>query len=438
MSEVVKWNSYVEMKDAIGKCMLDICNRHITLGYLFKKANESGLYRQAGYVNLYEFTKSEFNIERTQTLRFMQLNDEYSVGGDSVEILEEYREYGSSKLIEMLGLPEEIRMEIPPDAPREIIRDAKKIITETEKEKESENHPCAGAQMQIKTEFEGGSDTCENLVKEFFKTRKEDFTHYLKQAIKEQENNDFDSMLRKDALLCILAPSKFKLLKLASASVIINAEKIKIMPYKGLSEEFTHKNFLDAFRRIFDTNRTDVENYEGIYGEPWEESRGEIKETSETLNAPGLPAEQSQVHANPESKKGVGTDAADLEEAEENEEAKPADGKEGGLKKAAFEKQPEEESGQEKQEEGLPGQMEVEDYPEILPEGYEKRKEAKTCEEPAVAAVVEDDEIELEDTHEWEITAENKEGIMEVLKQYIDEGTNKYGCILLQGRTRRN
>ena len=62
----------------------------------------------------------------------MQINDTYSINGNSPEIQERYRGYGSSKLSEMLALPEEVREVVPRDATVREIREVKEVIRETE------------------------------------------------------------------------------------------------------------------------------------------------------------------------------------------------------------------------------------------------------------------------------------------------------------------
>ena len=62
----------------------------------------------------------------------MEINQKYSKDGYSPEIDLKWSGYGSSKLTEMLGLPEDVQEAIPVDATVRDIREAKGIIRETE------------------------------------------------------------------------------------------------------------------------------------------------------------------------------------------------------------------------------------------------------------------------------------------------------------------
>ncbi len=70
----------------------------------------------------------------------------YSKDGYSPEIDLKWSGYGSSKLTEMLGLPEDVQEAIPVDATVRDIRDAKGIIRETEHNYSNQMELCDIAQ----------------------------------------------------------------------------------------------------------------------------------------------------------------------------------------------------------------------------------------------------------------------------------------------------
>ena len=73
----------------------------------------------------------------------MKINDKFSIGGYSPQIEEKYRGYGSSKLTEMLEIPEEIKEAIPQTATVRDIREAKAIVKETEGRYSNQMELCA-------------------------------------------------------------------------------------------------------------------------------------------------------------------------------------------------------------------------------------------------------------------------------------------------------
>ena len=132
MNEISLIKDLQGVEVAMRKELEHIAEGYIVVGYLLKKTRDDELFREKGYVDVFDFAKQTFNISRTWAVRFMQINDTYSIDGNSPEIQEKYRGYGSSKLSEMLTLPEEIREEVPKSATVKEIREVKEIIRETE------------------------------------------------------------------------------------------------------------------------------------------------------------------------------------------------------------------------------------------------------------------------------------------------------------------
>ena len=132
MSNIGAIESLDEMTTIIKALLNDIAESFVSVGYYLKKTEQDELYKQAGYRNIWEYAKDTFGIGRSTASRFMDINTKYSIGGFSPQIDDKWRGYGSSKLTEMLGLPEEIQEAIPTEATVKDIREAKGIIRETE------------------------------------------------------------------------------------------------------------------------------------------------------------------------------------------------------------------------------------------------------------------------------------------------------------------
>lgn len=132
MDEIRAIESLDEMTILIKALLNDITESFISVGFYLKKTEQDELYKQAGYRNIWEYAKDTFGIGRSTASRFMDINTKYSIGGFSPQIDDKWRGYGSSKLTEMLGLPEEIQEAIPTEATVKDIREAKGIIRETE------------------------------------------------------------------------------------------------------------------------------------------------------------------------------------------------------------------------------------------------------------------------------------------------------------------
>lgn len=114
-----------DMTDIIKNQLNDIAEGFVSVGYYLRKTDETMLYKQKGYKTIYEYAKDTFGIGRSTASRFMEINQKYSKDGYSPEIDLKWSGYGSSKLTEMLGLPEDVQEAIPVDATVRDIREAK-------------------------------------------------------------------------------------------------------------------------------------------------------------------------------------------------------------------------------------------------------------------------------------------------------------------------
>ena len=97
--------------DIIKNQLNDIAEGFVSVGYYLRKTDETMLYKQKGYKTIYEYAKDTFGIGRSTASRFMEINQKYSKDGYSPEIDLKWSGYGSSKLTEMLGLPEDVQEE---------------------------------------------------------------------------------------------------------------------------------------------------------------------------------------------------------------------------------------------------------------------------------------------------------------------------------------
>ena len=85
------------------------------IGYLLKQARDTDILKETSYSDVYDFATSEFGLEKTQVSRFININNRFSINGNSEQLLPEYAEYGVAKLSLMLTLPDEINEELSPE-----------------------------------------------------------------------------------------------------------------------------------------------------------------------------------------------------------------------------------------------------------------------------------------------------------------------------------
>ena len=302
----------------------------------------------------------------------MEINQKYSKDGYSPEIDLKWSGYGSSKLTEMLGLPEDVQEAIPVDATVRDIREAKGIIRETEHNYSDQMELCDIAQP----------DPAEtNWLVEFAK-------HYFSK----EDRGAFQKMtdwLRKDepekditvSILLIINPTKFKMIRLECANVMLTVDKIKVMPYRnqGEQQEYTYIDFGRAFETLFypvGMSTPINEAYQSVYGEPYYEERPERNPAKTERPAPKTerletkPAEPQTKQPDPPTKsEEIPTENEEKQTETPDTTAVPAETKEKEPEKAEETPETKTEFQQEITDETqIPGQTElIKDFPEYCP-----------------------------------------------------------------------
>ncbi len=347
-----------DMTGIIKNELNNITEGFIAVGFYLKKTMKDGLYKQKGYANIFEYAQENFGISRPTAIRFMEINDKYSIGGFSPEIDAKWRGYGSSKLTEMLGLPEYLQEAIPVEATVKDIREAKTVIRETESHYDPQMELCDIAQ---ETEEEPAAGWMQKLVKTIFEKKKEAFGEMVDWVRKEAGN---DRRGIEEDILAIVNPTKFNMIRLDTANVMMTENGIRVMPYrgKGEQEEFSYIDFGRAFEELFYPDYPDISApiqkvYEAVYGAPLYEKKPE-KETAQKKEEPKKPAKPEKEKPKV-SKQRI--------ETKKPEEKKPE------------EKKPQEKPEESKEQEQIPGQTELtRDFPEYCPkEEPEKVPEVK-------------------------------------------------------------
>ena len=118
-------DDWMDIKSELEQEFRNAAAGFVRIGYLLRKAKESEGYKNDGYNTLAEWAKEEYNLSSTQVSRFMEINEKYSIGGYSKQLLPEFANYGQSKLTEMLTLSDEGMEMVTPDMKREDIRKIK-------------------------------------------------------------------------------------------------------------------------------------------------------------------------------------------------------------------------------------------------------------------------------------------------------------------------
>lgn len=133
MNEIVYQKGYEEYRAELGAELASASESFVRIGYLLKVARDTDILKYSEHTTYVDFAKAEFGLEKTQVSRFIRINDRFSEGGNSMELKEEYKGFGTRKLGVMLTLPEEITEELSPEYTVEDIETIQKEVKEEQK-----------------------------------------------------------------------------------------------------------------------------------------------------------------------------------------------------------------------------------------------------------------------------------------------------------------
>lgn len=127
---------WIQIKEDIRRKLAETAENFVYIGCRLKEIELSESYKQDGAADIYEFAEKEYGLHRSTTQRFMAINTKFSVGGNSTELLPEYKSFGSSKLQEMLTLSEDDCRLLTAKATVKEIRDLKAFSKQESEEED--------------------------------------------------------------------------------------------------------------------------------------------------------------------------------------------------------------------------------------------------------------------------------------------------------------
>ena len=97
-------DEWMQWKEDIRRKLSETAENFVYIGYRLKQIRDSGMLDGAS--DIFEFAQKEYGLGKSTVSRFIAINEKYSEGGNSLELREEYKNFSSSKLSEMLTLPD--------------------------------------------------------------------------------------------------------------------------------------------------------------------------------------------------------------------------------------------------------------------------------------------------------------------------------------------
>ncbi len=163
-------DEWTQWKEDIRRKLAETAGNFVHIGYRLKQIRDSGMYD--GAADIFEFAEKEYGLGKSTVSRFIAINEKYSEGGNSLELKEEFKGFSSSKLSEMLTLPDS---EVELITEKTTIREIRQLKAFNSQNPEDAGEP-AGTGTGETVEAAGGAERrhtpLEKCLADFFKDKK--------------------------------------------------------------------------------------------------------------------------------------------------------------------------------------------------------------------------------------------------------------------------
>lgn len=287
---------WLNIKEKLRKELQGVSEGFIRIGYQLKKIKEQRLYENDGYHDINEFAKAEYGLHPSTVSRFIAINTKYSIDGNSERIRPEFAGMGSTKLAEMLTLPDSDMEMIRPETTKESIRELKRFNRD--------------APDEIPEEVDMRS-TLETIVEGFFYNEPDLLNEIYGEALELPEVVDR------------INPSGNRTFRtgLYFVSMFSETKGLKIKQFGQKPESITWAAFAATMDIIF-AGGSGERTWEEHYGEDTEEPAEETEEAVEE-DAPAAETPEEDLKESPAEPEDHAGDSADMVDTAEEPETHP-------------------------------------------------------------------------------------------------------------------
>ena len=218
-------DDWLEMKENLKQDLIGVQESFVRIGYTLRTIEEQELYKRDGYETITEFAKVEYGLSASTISRFININRKFSVAGYSDRLRPEFAQIGSSKLSEMLSLPDSDLEMVRPELPKEDIRELKRFNkAEPEPEK---------------------ADSLEKLVLKFLETNRE--------IAKELEESEAYAAGEVEKMAEIVNPSGTKTFRMGLFFMAMYENDIQIKQFGQTPRKMSWAEFFAITKKIFES-----------------------------------------------------------------------------------------------------------------------------------------------------------------------------------------
>ena len=237
--------SYKDFKAELDHEMHRAAQGFVRIGYLLRKARDTDILIDSPYRNVLEFAEKEYGLDKSQTSRFIAINERFGDPDDPEQLAEQYRPFGVKKLNMMLMLPDSLNEELTDDYTAAEIAEIKAEVTEEQKitplEVMAEEQDHTDLSMLARVLYKIGEDD-PDLMMELMGT------DYLSTLMDE---------MRQERLLEILAPAGQKMYMarvqgVGKMALVINGRRITLTNVReDTKEEYTMEDIEESLGELY-------------------------------------------------------------------------------------------------------------------------------------------------------------------------------------------
>lgn len=237
--------TYNDFKAELDHEMHRAAQGFVRIGYLLRKARDTDILIDSPYKNVLEFAEKEYGLDKSQTSRFIAINERFGDPEDPEQLAEQYRPFGVKKLNMMLMLPDSLNEELTDDYTAAEIAEIKAEVTEEQKitplEVMAEEQDHTDLSMLARVLYKIGEDD-PNLMMELMGA------DYLRTLADE---------MRQEILLEILAPAGQKMYMarvqgVGRMALVINGRRITLTNVReDTKEEYTPEDIEESLAELY-------------------------------------------------------------------------------------------------------------------------------------------------------------------------------------------
>lgn len=345
-------DDWLAMKESLKRDLIGVQESFVRIGYTLRKIEEQKLYKNDGYETVTEFAKAEYGLSASTISRFMSINRKFSIDGYSDRLRPEYAQMGSSKLSEMLSLPDADLEMVRPEMPKADIRELKHFNKE---------EPVPEA-----------ADSLEKLVWKFFEANAA--------IAKELEQSEAYADGEAEKMVEIVNPAGVKTFRAGLYYMAMYENDIQIKQFGKQPQKMSWAEFFTIAKKIFESaewhQRTQEEEYPKTETQEKAEKNpiapAQIKKPERPVNTEAEPVSETPKKPEKETSQNAAQKKNETPQSEEPRKPEEKVQSEPGITEKGAETtrneteitENETETTQIEMEEQLPGQMNLPaDYP---------------------------------------------------------------------------